>query len=75
MRKKRSVPAAWSMVTTWTSSWFMIVFIRSFAGIVSKAKLSGAIWIPRKLRGTALAPALPESAKSVRSTVTFCEGR
>ena len=52
MRKKRSVPAAWSMVTTWTSSWFMIVFIRSFAGIVSKAKLSGAIWIPRKLRGT-----------------------
>ncbi len=31
----------------------MSVFIRSLAAMVSKAKLSGAIWIAIRLRGTA----------------------
>ena len=30
-RKKRSVPAAWSTAVTWTSSWFISQFMRSFA--------------------------------------------
>ena len=29
-------PPDWSIVATWTSSWFMIVFIRSFVAMVSK---------------------------------------
>ena len=73
-RKKRSPPAAWSMLATCTSSWFMMVFIRSFAARVSKAKLRGAISALTEFLGTEVAPALPESEKSVKRTVTFSEG-
>ncbi len=65
---------AWSIVATWTSSWFMSVFSRSLAAIVSKAKWMGAIWTVSALRGTTEAPALPLSAKSTSSTVTGWAG-
>ena len=42
-----------------TSSWFMIAFIRSLARIVSKAKLSGAIWMRSESYGTLPADAFP----------------
>ena len=44
--------------------------MRSFATTVSNAKLSGAMSTLTKLRGTAVAAALPLSAKSSSSTVT-----
>ena len=59
LRKIRSRAAVWSSVATCTSSWFMIVFIRSLAAIVSNAKLSGEICTIMKLRGRTETPALP----------------
>ncbi len=73
-RKKRSLPAAWSWAVTCTSSWFISQLMRSFATTVSNAKLSGAMSTFTKLRGTAVAAALPWSAKSSSSTVTGPEG-
>ena len=58
-RNMRSRPVAWSIVATCTSSWFMIVFIRSFAAIVSNAKLRGETCTIIVLRGTTETPALP----------------
>jgi hypothetical protein len=70
----RSRPLAWSIVATWTSSWFMIVFIRSLAAMVSKAKLRGDTCTIIMLRGTTETPALPESSKSASSTVMSVSG-
>ena len=58
-RNIRSAPVDWSIEITCTSSWFMIACIRSFARIVSKAKLSGATWIRTDECGTDPALALP----------------
>jgi hypothetical protein len=33
--KNESAPVAWSEAVTWTSSWFITQFIRSFVGQVS----------------------------------------
>ena len=52
----------------------MIVFMRSLATIVSNVKLSGAICTRSVSCGTLVAPALPASEKSVRSTVIFSRG-
>ena len=51
----------------------MIVFMRSLATIVSNVKLSGAICTRSVSCGTLVAPALPESEKSVSSTVIFSD--
>jgi hypothetical protein len=70
-RKRRADRAAWSIVAMCTNSWFMIVLSRSLAASVSNAKLSGAIWTVRRLRGTTVAAALPLSEKSTRRTVAL----
>ena len=52
----------------------MMMLIRSLPAMVSKAKLSGAVWTVRALRGTTVAEALPESSRSRMSTVTSSDG-
>ncbi len=66
MRSERAVR---SSVTMWTSSWFMIRFMRSLLVTVSKGAFTGAMLMARLFRGTELALAPPASAKSVSSTV------
>jgi len=52
----------------------MMMFIRSLPAMVSNAKLNGAICTFTVLYGTTVAPALPESEKSVSRTVIFRRG-
>ena len=52
----------------WTSSWFMSVFIRSLAAIVSKMNAMGAICTVTRSPGTVDAPAFPLSDRSTSST-------
>ena len=72
--KNRSGLAAWSIATTCTSSWFMMMFIRSLPAIVSNAKLRGAICTVMAFLGTAVADAFPESSKSTSRTVMSSDG-
>ena len=65
----RSERAAWSIVTMWTSSWFMIRFMRSLLVTVSNGALTRRELTARMFRGTVLALAPPPSSKSVSSTV------
>ncbi len=52
----------------------MIAFIRSLDGIVSNAYDSGAMWTVSALRGTEVAPALPESCRSSSRTLMSVSG-
>ncbi len=62
------------MATTCSSSWFMMMFIRSLPAMVSNAKLSGAICTVSRSLGTDVAEALPESSRSSIRTVISSEG-
>ena len=48
-----------SLCTTWTSSWFIVEYMRSLAGLVSNARDSGATSMISVPRGAAYASALP----------------
>ncbi len=68
-RNRRSGRPGRSIVATWTSSWFMMTFIRSLPAMVSNAKLNGEICTSTVSYGTTPAPAFPASEKSASSTV------
>jgi hypothetical protein len=58
-RQRRSSADATSVVATWTISWFIVEYIRSLLGFVSKALAAGATSMRSKVFGAGETPALP----------------